>query len=93
MAEPRVTAARMVKHASKAELETGLIGYATLTIGGLEVDATVRRTVGGRLFVAFPARFVDGKRLSLVRPVDQAARDVIEADALRLLGFAARRRA
>jgi len=81
-----------MKHANSAELSTGLVAYATLTIGGLEVDATIRRTVGGRFFVAFPARRVDGRRVSLVRPVDQAARDVIEADALALLGLGPTRR-
>jgi len=83
----------MKKHASTSELATGLIGYATLRIGSLEVDATIRRAIGGRLFVSFPARHVAGKRLSLVRPVDQAAREAIERDALRLLGFEAGKRA
>lgn len=92
MAEPRVTTARM-KHASASELATGLIGYAVLTIGNLEIYATVRRSIGGAIYIAFPARHVDGKRLSLVRPINQAARDAIERDALRLLGFETGRRA
>jgi len=83
----------MKKHANTAELASGLIGYAVLTINALEIDATVRRSIGGRLFIAFPARHVDGRRLSLVRPVDQTAREAIERDALRLLGFEAGKRA
>ncbi len=63
----------------------GLLGYLSVFYGQLVIDGiTVRRTADGRLALSFPERR-DGKgrRHSVVRPVDDAARRAIEAAVFR----------
>ena len=59
---------------------TGLLGFATLTLNE-ELDLgyiAVRRTIDRRLVLAFPERREPGGySRSIVRPLDQAARDAI----------------
>jgi len=59
---------------------TGLHGWATLTIDdAIDIGyIAVRRTIDRRLVLAFPERREPGGySRSIVRPLDQAARDVI----------------
>jgi DNA-binding cell septation regulator SpoVG len=68
------------------DVERGLLGYASFTYGSLVIECVVRRTVNGRLYVAFPARTdASGKRESVVRPVGKAARERIERELLTAL--------
>jgi hypothetical protein len=76
--------------ASLRERRTGLLGYITLEVGGLlAVDGVaLRLTRDGRLRLSFPERTDrSGPRRSLIRPVDAAARDFIEAAVLAALGY------
>jgi DNA-binding cell septation regulator SpoVG len=64
-----------------ADERTGLLGYLSVFYGQLVIDGiTLRKTAEGRLALSFPERR-DGKgrRHSVVRPVDDAARRAIEA--------------
>jgi DNA-binding cell septation regulator SpoVG len=60
---------------------SGLLGYLSIFFGNLVIDGiTVRRTAEGRLALSFPERRDQhGRRHSVVRPVDDAARRAIEA--------------
>ena len=78
--------------ASDADVRTGLIGYLRVAAGSLVIDGiTLRRTADGRHALSFPER-VDrrGHRHAIVRPVDDRARQAIEAELLRQLGESAR---
>ena len=74
--------------ASDAEVRTGLLGYISVCIAGFVIDGiTVRRTVGGRLTLSYPARTDrSGRRHAIVRPADDEARRAIEAKILGELG-------
>jgi DNA-binding cell septation regulator SpoVG len=60
---------------------SGLLGFLSVHYGALVLDGiTVRRTADGRLALSFPERRdKQGRRHSVVRPVDDAARREIEA--------------
>ena len=68
----------------------GVVGWASCTINGtVRLDGiAVRRTRGGRLAVSFPVR-VDGRgrRHSVVRPLDDRARRMIEREIIAELGM------
>jgi hypothetical protein len=70
-------------------LETGLIGWLTLDVGGtLRLDSVaLRRTQTGKLTLAFPEK-VDGRgrRHALVRPLNDEARRRVEAAVFAALG-------
>lgn len=59
----------------------GLLGYLSIFYGSLVLDGvTVRRTESGRLALSFPERRDrQGRRHSVVRPIDDEARRAIEA--------------
>ena len=69
---------------SPVEHSTGLLGWVQFRLGGLIVaGVAVRRTLDGRKTLSFPVRTdAQGRRHSLVRPVNQAARQAIEAHIL-----------
>lgn len=70
------------------DIERGLLGFATFRYGDLILEAVVRRTVSGRLYLAFPARSTEaGERISHVRPVDQATRVQLEHAVLDAIGL------
>jgi DNA-binding cell septation regulator SpoVG len=66
---------------SDADERSGLLGYLSIFYGAMVIDGvTVRRTAEGRLALSFPERRDGrGRRHSIVRPVDDAARKAIEA--------------
>ena len=68
---------------------TGLLGYVGLRLGDLCLDGlTLRRTTYGELRLSYPARRDrSGRDHPLVRPVDDAARRVIEAQVFEALGL------
>ena len=62
------------------DVRSGLLGYLSIFYGDLVIDVTVRRTAEGRLALSFPERRdKHGRRHSVVRPIDDAARREIEA--------------
>lgn len=70
------------------DIERGLLGFASFTYGSLVIECVVRRTVSGRLYLAFPARSTAaGERISHVRPVDQATRVELERAVLDAVGL------
>lgn len=74
--------------AGEAEIRTGLLGWICVEYGVLVLDGIcLRRTADRRLALSFPAR-VDraGRKHSYLRPVDDAARQAIEAEILWQLG-------
>jgi DNA-binding cell septation regulator SpoVG len=66
---------------SDADVRAGLLGFISVLYGAVVIDGiTVRRTEQGRLALSFPERRDrHGRRHSVVRPVDDAARRAIEA--------------
>lgn len=78
--------------AGRFERERGLLGWASIEIGDLHIDAiAVRRTFDGRITLSYPERTDrHGRRHPTARPRDSAAgvsldRQVIEA--IRAMGF------
>jgi DNA-binding cell septation regulator SpoVG len=66
--------------ATEADRASGLLYFATFTLGVLEVHVTVRRTRGGRIVLSFPCRHDRaGRQWPLVRPINDEARQAIEA--------------
>jgi DNA-binding cell septation regulator SpoVG len=66
--------------ATPALRSSGLLGWATLTLNdGLEAGyIAVRRTLDGRIVLAFPERTdLTGITRPIVRPIDQSVRDAI----------------
>ena len=85
----RVTSTEF-KAASPAEVQTGLLGWISVTVnGGLRLDGlTVRRTVGGSLTLSFPARRdATGHQHFFVRPLDDQTRRHIERQVFQALGL------
>lgn len=78
------------KSASRADVQTGLLGWVKFLVDGrLAVDGvTLRRTRHGRLTLSFPDR-VDrsGNHHWVIRPISDRARQEIEYQVLRALGF------
>jgi DNA-binding cell septation regulator SpoVG len=62
----------------------GLLGWVICTYGDLEIRCLqIRRTEDGRYAVGFPSRTdANGVMHPIVRPLDQGARDAIEAQVL-----------
>lgn len=60
---------------------TGLLGYLSIFYGGVVIDGiTVRRTAAGKLTLSYPERRDRQQRShSVVRPIDDASRQAIEA--------------
>jgi len=66
--------------ASDADCRSGLLGFVSIFYGDLILDGiTVRRTEAGRLTLSFPERRdSQGRRHTLIRPIDDEARIRIE---------------
>ncbi len=77
---PRVTAVRF-SAASRRDVRSGLLGFASFEFAGFRFDGVaVRRTRDGRLVLSFPERTDKyGKRHETARPVDAASRKSIES--------------
>lgn len=86
MRDPEICVASWTE-ASAEERRTGVLGYLRVAYGSLELDGiTLRETADGERRLSFPARFDrSGRRHSLVRPVDDAARTAIEREVLHQL--------
>ena len=72
------------------DLASGLLGWASFTICGLlRVDGvTVRRTRAGRIALSWPERRDRaGIGHSIVRPINDGARRILEAQVLDALGI------
>jgi len=74
--------------ASEQDVHEGLLGYVSVTYGGLILDGiTLRRTLDGRFALSFPSRSDrSGRRHPFVRPVDDVVRQEIERELLWQLG-------
>ena len=86
----RVSEIRVVP-AREEEVRSGLIAYLSFLVGGkLRIDGvTLRRTHAGRLTLSFPAkRTHSGAEKPYIRPIDDAAREEIEAQVLAALRLA-----
>lgn len=83
----RVTAYRL---AERIDRQSGLLAYLVLEIdSALRIeDVTLRRTLAGRLTLAFPRRTDrQGTTIDLVHPIGAAARDRIEREVFEQLGI------
>ncbi|MBI5853040.1 MAG: septation protein SpoVG family protein [Planctomycetes bacterium] len=77
--------------ASGRDVESGLIGWVSFTIGGLLlIDAvTLRRTREGRLTLSYPCRRDrNGVDHPLARPINDGCRRQLEAAVFKALGIA-----
>ena len=71
--------------------EAGLVGFASCLLnGGLRVDGVaVRRTLGGRIIITFPARLDSrGRKHAILAPINESIRRDLERQILEALGFA-----
>ena len=76
--------------ASPAKVEQGLLGYTSFLIdGSIRVDGVrVRRTREGRLTLSFPTHEDhNGRKHSIVHPVDDETRVAIEHAVFEALGL------
>jgi|JI10StandDraft_1071094.scaffolds.fasta_scaffold182783_2 DNA-binding cell septation regulator SpoVG len=75
---------------SDQDLREGLLGWISVEYGSLVIDnITLRRTSSGRIVLSFPSRTArNGQKHAIVRPVDDRARQAIEAEILGQLGQA-----
>jgi len=76
--------------ASTSERATGLLGFVRFVLGGLvKLDGVaVRRTRRGNHVLSFPVRHdAEGRQHPVVRPVNDLAREDLEAQILRALGL------
>jgi DNA-binding cell septation regulator SpoVG len=73
--------------ANAALRSKGLLGWVICSYGDLQLHCLqVRRTDNGRYAVGFPSRTdTNGVMHPIVRPLDQAARDAIEAQVIGVL--------
>ncbi len=88
MADASLVSMQAFSSASPRDNELGLLGWVTLEVGGLLLlDVALRRTRGaGRLALSFPERRdANGRRHSLIRPVDDRARREIERQVLAMV--------
>ena len=77
-----ITDVRLVR-ASASDARSGLLGFVSATVNGiLGLDGiTLRRTREGRLALSFPARRDrHGSEHPFIRPLDDAARQVVERE-------------
>ncbi len=74
--------------ASDDDIRTGLLGFLSLTYGRFVFDSVcLRRSAGGKLILSFPAKTDRaGRKHAYIRPEDDDARRVVEAEVLRQLG-------
>ena len=75
------------RSASPPDQETGLLGWASATYGGLRLDAiAVRRTCDRKITLSFPSRRDNqGRRHFLVKPLNDASRRDFEHQILSAL--------
>lgn len=87
MATPEIRIRTWVR-GTDDERRTGLLGYLSVFYGVLVLDGiTLRRTADGRFVLSFPSRTDRrGKKHSIVRPVDDDARQAVEREILAQLG-------
>src|SRR5215831_13097070 len=66
----------------------GLLGYLELVVNdALQISATLRRTLNGRITISFPTRRnLRGRQHPLVKPLNDTVRRAIEAQVLDALG-------
>lgn len=79
--------------ASPLDARRGMLGYVSLAVcAGLQLDGiALRRTASGRLRLSFPERRGhQGQGHPYIRPVDDEARQAIEAEVFAALGLEAR---
>jgi len=75
--------------ANAADRARGLLYFAEATYGVLRITFTVRVTRDGRKVVSFPMRHDRfGRQWPIVGPIDDDARQVIEAQVFAALGHA-----
>lgn len=74
--------------ADAVHVRTGLLAFLSFRYHDLVLDGVaLRMTAGGRRTLSFPVRRDGrGREHALVRPVDQAARDAIEAEVFAAVG-------
>jgi len=80
----RLTAAPEEEHAN------GLLGWITCSLNGaIQLDGlALRRTLGGDLSISFPCRKdASGRQHFYSRPLNEEAREEVEWQILRALGF------
>jgi DNA-binding cell septation regulator SpoVG len=66
------------------DVRSGLLAFVQVQYGAVIIDVTARRTADGRLVLSYPERRDRmGRRHSLVRPIDDAARREIESAVFR----------
>jgi len=84
MSEPIPISSITFLPAAASDVADGLLAYVTFEVGGLRIDGvTLRRTRAGRFALSFPERRdSQGRRHSIVRPLDGEARREIEAQVL-----------
>ena len=75
---------------TRADFESGLVGYLSCTYGDLRLDGlTLRRTRGGPLTVSFPTRRDHaGRDHPHIRPLSDATRRELEGQIFEALGVA-----
>ena len=76
--------------ASERDEARGLLGYLAIVLNeSIRADGlTLRRTEGGELYVAFPARTDRaGMRHALLRPLDEEHRRALQAQVFAQLGI------
>ncbi len=82
MTEASLVQLQAFNSASSREVETGLLGWISIQVGGLWLlhGITLRRTRSGCLTLSFPERRdANGRKHPIVRPLDNDARKSIEA--------------
>ena len=74
--------------ASSPDVTRGILGRVRMVVNGLVVEGVaLRRTLDGRLTLAYPTRRdADGDRHFVVRPVDDRIRLAIEVQVFTALG-------
>ena len=78
------------KGAGPVARRNGLIGWVTCRLNGtMLIDGiSIRRTIGGRTTISFPARHDDaGRKHFILRPLDEQTRQTIERQILEALGI------
>ena len=72
----------------RTQVRSGLLGWISVELHNVILDGiTLRRTTDGRFALSFPARTDrEGRRHSVIRPVDDLARKSIEREILGQLG-------
>jgi hypothetical protein len=90
MRDPLLVTDVRLHGAPPADVRRGLLGFVSCTLGGkVRLDGlTLRRSLEGRLYVAFPRpRDARGRGRATVRPIDEFSQREIETQILLSLGI------